>query len=122
MVGDNLEVALTNFAYVKSETNSFSDENYFDCNCYIRPPEVILQPLRLFETGGDIWSFGCVVAYMLKGEMPFLKGSDAEMLLEIIKVLGVPSQQYLEKIGFKDKKRFVFPKMYRKTMRQVLTL
>jgi serine/threonine protein kinase len=37
-----------------------------------------------------MWSFGCVVAYMLKGEMPFLDYSDADIILQIIKVIGKP--------------------------------
>lgn len=54
-----------------------------------------MQPLKAFEAGGDIWSFGCVAVYMVKGEMPFFKGSDAEMILEMIKIMGPPSKEYL---------------------------
>ncbi len=81
LIGDQLQVAITNFAYVKTTTNSFSEDNFYECNCYIRPPEVILQPTRAFESGGDMWSFGCIAVYMLKGEMPFFKVSDSELMI-----------------------------------------
>lgn len=51
--------------------------------------------------------------------MPFFKVSDAELMIEIIRILGSPSKQYLDSINFKDYKRFIFPKTYRKPIDQV---
>jgi len=73
--------------------------------------------MRYFQKGGDIWSFGCLVVYMLKGELPFLKSSDADIVLEMIKIMGVPTKDYLDSINFKDWRKFIFPKMYKKSMR-----
>jgi p38 MAP kinase len=122
MVGDGLEVGITNLAYVKNSTSDYSSDNFYECNCYIRPPEVILQPLRAFESAGDIWSFGCLAVYLLRGELPFICASDSDMVLEIIKLLGVPPKEFLERIKFKDSKQFIFPKIYRKSMRQVFPI
>jgi len=54
---------------------------------------------------------------MLKGELPFLKSSDADIVLEMIKIMGVPTKDYLDSINFKDWRKFIFPKMYKKSMR-----
>ena len=97
-------------------------DNYYECNSYIRPPEVVLQPMRRFEKGGDLWGFGCLAVYMLKEELPFLTVSDADMLLEMIKLIGLPGKDFLDGIIFKDYRRFIFPKVYRKSMRKVFPL
>ena len=78
--------------------------------------------MRFFEAAGDVWGFGCLVVYMLTGELPFLDVSDADMILSMIKLLGVPSKDYLAEINFKNFKKFIFPKMYKKSMRKVLII
>ena len=66
-----------------------------------------------------MWALACVIVYMLKGELPFLNVSDADIMLDIIGIIGVPSKEYLESIGFKDYKKFIFPNKNRKSMRRV---
>ena len=69
-----------------------------------------------------MWAFGCLIVYMLKGELPFINISDADIMVDIIRYLGVPSKEYLESINFKEYKKFIFPKMNRKSMRKVTVL
>ena len=45
--------------------------------------------------------------------------SDADLILEIIKIIGVPEKEFLENINFKNYKKFIFPKMSKKSMRKV---
>ena len=69
-----------------------------------------------------MWAFGCIAVYMLKGSLPFMNVSDADMVLEMIKLLGVPSKSYLDGINFKDHRKYIFPKTDRKSMRKVFLL
>ena len=49
-----------------------------------------------------------------------MKSSDADIVLEIIKIMGIPSKEYLDSMNFKNWRKFIFPKMYKKSMRQVI--
>ena len=66
-----------------------------------------------------MWAFGCIIVFMLKGSLPFLNVSDADIIIDMIRIMGVPSKDYLDSINFKDYKKFIFPKMNRKSMRKV---
>lgn len=51
---------------------------------------------RFYTTKIDIWSFACVVAEMLIGKPLFPGQSPIDQLVEIIKVLGPPTQHELK--------------------------
>ncbi|XP_047051688.1 putative cyclin-dependent kinase F-2 [Lolium rigidum] len=52
-------------------------------------PEVLLGQTD-YDAMADMWSLGCVMAELLTGEPLFYADDDAEALLDIFRVLGVP--------------------------------
>ena len=63
---------------------------------------------RDYGTGIDIWSAGCVIGELIKGE-PLFKGELAHsQLIEIIKALGSPTEEQIFKMN-PDYKRKGFP-------------
>ncbi len=58
---------------------------------YYRAPELIFGNTN-YTTQIDMWSAGCVLAELVTGQ-PIFKGVSAHLqLVEIIKLLGTPSQ------------------------------
>lgn len=51
---------------------------------------------RFYTTKIDIWSFACVLAEMMMGRPLFPGQSPIDQLVEIIKVLGPPTQHELK--------------------------
>ena len=60
-----------------------------------------------------MWSMGCILVEMVNGNPPFLADSQIDQLIEIIKVLGTPSQEDVEEMNPKyDMKEYnKFPKI-----------
>lgn len=61
------------------------------CSRYYRAPELILGATD-YTTAIDVWSGGCVLAELLLGQPIFPGESGVDQLVEIIKVLGTPTQ------------------------------
>jgi len=65
---------------------------------HFRPPELILNSTALTYSI-DIWAAGCSFAAFYRGGRSLFSGaSQWEALVEIIKVMGVPTQEQLEKM------------------------
>ena len=80
-----------------------NDENnvLYICSRYYRAPELIMEIYKYTESI-DIWSFGCVIAEMIKGK-PFLKSEGTnEQLKKIIDIFGGPKEDDL--IGIQNRK------------------
>ena len=60
---------------------------------FYRAPEIILG--IPYSTKIDVWSFGCILAELHTGNPLFPGESEAEQLLCIMEVLGVPSAEVL---------------------------
>jgi len=73
----------------------FAEQNRcYVCSRYYRAPELILGSTN-YTTSVDLWSAGCVFAEMILGQ-PLFTGKDGiNQLVEIIKVLGTPTQMEL---------------------------
>jgi len=81
-----------------------NDENnvVYICSRYYRAPELIMETSKYNESI-DIWSFGCVIAEMIKGK-PFLKSEGSnEQLKKIIDIFGGPKEEDL--IGIENRKK-----------------
>ena len=64
--------------------------SYICARCY-RAPELIFGSTQ-YSTIVDIWSAGCVVLEMLHGEPLFVGETSVSHLIEVIKVMGTPSE------------------------------
>ncbi|KAF8665098.1 hypothetical protein AX16_000566 [Volvariella volvacea WC 439] len=74
--------------------NTFSNEVV---TLWYRAPDVLLGS-RTYSTSIDIWSCGCIFAEMITG-VPLFRGRDnQDQLIHIIRVLGTPSDQLLQKM------------------------
>ncbi|CAJ1938669.1 unnamed protein product [Sphenostylis stenocarpa] len=62
------------------------------CSLFYRAPELIFGATE-YTTSIDIWSAGCVLAELLLGKPLFPGDNAVDQLVEIIKVLGTPSEE-----------------------------
>ncbi|KAJ6404594.1 hypothetical protein OIU84_012709 [Salix udensis] len=65
------------------------------CSRYYRAPELIFGAPE-YTTAIDIWSVGCVLAELLRGQPLFPGESGVDQLVEIIKVLGTPTREEIK--------------------------
>jgi glycogen synthase kinase 3 beta len=75
--------------FVKGEPNVA-----YICSRYYRAPELILGATE-YTTAVDLWSSACVTAELILGQPLFLGQSNVDQLVEIVKILGTPSQDEL---------------------------
>uniref|UniRef100_A0A8C3FK56 mitogen-activated protein kinase n=1 Tax=Chrysemys picta bellii TaxID=8478 RepID=A0A8C3FK56_CHRPI len=73
---------------------------------WYRAPEVILNWMHYNQTV-DIWSVGCIMAEMLTGKTLF-KGKDyLDQLTQILKVTGLPGEEFVQKLEDKAAKKYI---------------
>lgn len=61
---------------------------------WYRAPELLFSP-KSYDLSVDIWSAGCIIAEMARGEILFLADSEIDLIHKILNVLGTPSQENL---------------------------
>lgn len=62
------------------------------CSRYYRAPELIFGATQ-YTISVDVWSAGCVAAELILGKPLFLGANATEQLIEIVKVLGSPTEE-----------------------------
>jgi len=77
------------------------------CSRYYRAPELIFGATD-YTASIDVWSTGCVIAELLLGEPIFPGESSLDQLVEIIKILGTPTQEQVKEMNPKSDE-FKFP-------------
>ena len=77
------------------------------CSRYYRAPELIFGATE-YTTAIDMWSVGCVMAELMTGSPLFPGDNGVDQLVEIIKVLGTPSQTEVESMNA-SYQEFKFP-------------
>jgi len=77
------------------------------CSRYYRAPELIFGNTS-YTTALDVWSTGCVIGELLLNEPLFPGDSNSDQLMEIIKILGSPSDEQVRSMN-PAMKEFVFP-------------
>lgn len=77
------------------------------CSRYYRSPELIFESTH-YTSVIDTWSLGCVFAECYLGQPLFQGGSAVDQLVEIIKILGVPSKEEVLAMN-PNYDKFLFP-------------
>lgn len=74
------------------------------CSRYYRAPELLFG-LSDYSTEVDMWSLGCILVEMITKEPIFAGENSLDQIIEIVKVIGTPSESYLAQSGdFRDLK------------------
>ena len=81
---------ICDFGSAKVLSPSEKNISYICARCY-RAPELIFGSNQ-YTTVVDIWSAGCVILELLNGEPLFLGETSVSHLIEIIKVMGTPTE------------------------------
>ncbi|XP_047169953.1 shaggy-related protein kinase eta-like isoform X1 [Vigna umbellata] len=84
------------------------------CSLFYRAPELIFGATE-YTTSIDIWSAGCVLAELLLGKPLFPGDNAVDQLVEIIKVLGTPSQEEVCSSNSSNND-FKFPQIFHQNM------
>lgn len=88
---------LCDFGSAKKLVPSEANVSYI-CSRYYRAPELIFGA-TFYDVAIDVWSAGCVIAEMILGEPIFLGESALDQLVEIIKILGTPTQSQISQMN-----------------------
>jgi glycogen synthase kinase 3 beta len=88
---------LCDFGSAKKLVPSEANVSYI-CSRYYRAPELIFGA-TFYDVAIDVWSSGCVIAEMILGEPIFLGESALDQLVEIIKILGTPTQAQISQMN-----------------------
>lgn len=67
------------------------------CTRYYRAPELLLGD-ESYRYKVDVWAVGCCIAEMFVGAPLFLGKTTSDQLLQIIKVLGTPTKDYISEL------------------------
>lgn len=92
---DTLELRICDFGSAKIFQSNERNVSYI-CSRYYRAPELLFS-YSLYQSEIDVWSAGCILAEFLTREPIFPGDSALEQLIEIIKVIGTPTEEYMQK-------------------------
>lgn len=84
-------IKLADFGLGRVFTMPVSKYTHEVVTLWYRAPEILLGT-KLYSTGVDIWSVGCILAEMILGRAVFCGESEIEQLLAIFRVLGTPNE------------------------------
>lgn len=76
---------------------------------WYRAPELLLGT-KMYCTGIDIWSLGCIMAEMLNKKALFPGDSEIDQLYKIFKILGTPNEEVWEGVTKLPDYKSSFPK------------
>lgn len=113
---ETVELKLCDFGSAKQLVEGEPNVSYI-CSRYYRAPECIIGATR-YDTQIDTWSAGCVITEMLLGHPLFPGESGVDQLVEIIKVLGTPTRDQIEKMN-PNYTEFKFPQIKAHPWRKV---
>ncbi|KAL4469797.1 hypothetical protein ABPG72_022117 [Tetrahymena utriculariae] len=101
-----MQLKICDFGSAKKLIRGEPNVSYI-CSRYYRAPELIFGAEQ-YTTAIDTWSIGTVIAEMILGE-PLFPGENAvEQLVEIIKILGTPTKEQVQKMN-PQHNQFNFP-------------
>lgn len=88
------------------------------CSRYYRAPELIFGA-NDYTNAIDVWSLGCVLVELLIGEPLFPGASAVDQLVEIVKVLGTPTNSQITEMN-STYQGYRFPNLVQHDWREVL--
>ncbi|EAY12992.1 CMGC family protein kinase [Trichomonas vaginalis G3] len=105
---ENIMLEGTNPYIIDFGCSSFDDECTSDTvqGLYYRAPEVIFN--NGYNSSIDVWSFGCLLFELITGTPLFESKNETDLIRQITKVLGDPSQELIN--SSKKMKRYWFRK------------
>ncbi|KAL3319506.1 hypothetical protein Ciccas_001823 [Cichlidogyrus casuarinus] len=89
---------------VPSETNVS-----YICSRYYRAPELLFNAVK-YTCQIDIWSTGCIQSELMSGQPIFLGDSALNQLVEIVKILGTPSNEQILRMN-PEYNQYTFPQI-----------
>lgn len=89
------KVVLAGFGNVK-RTKDDKSKSLGVRKCYLAPE--ILMDVGGFSAKSDIWALGCSVLQIIMGNVPFSAKSKKTQVLQMFRVLGLPSKHTLQKV------------------------
>ena len=98
---------------VKTESNIA-----YICSRFYRPPELVVGATR-YTTQVDVWSMGCVIAELVLNKPIFQGKSATDQLLEIMKILGTPTNEQLKAMKGKNINTSKIPKINQMPWKEV---
>lgn len=90
----NHQLILADFGSAKIMQDDTISISYI-CTRYYRAPELLLGD-ETYRYKVDIWAAGCIIAEIFLCHPLFMGKSTSDQLLQIIKVLGTPSKDYID--------------------------
>jgi len=87
------EVKLCDFGSAKCLVKGEPNVAYI-CSRFYRAPELVFEATE-YTTAIDVWSMGCVMAELLLGIPLFPGESGVDQVIEIIKILGMPTKEQM---------------------------
>tara|TARA_Y100000385_G_scaffold289930_1_gene361056 strand:- start:2592 stop:3614 length:1023 start_codon:yes stop_codon:yes gene_type:complete len=115
LINPNIQnVKLCDFGSSKIINNNTNNNTTYISTRYYRAPECILENIN-YTISIDIWSFGCIFAELLKGDILFPGSDNTDQLFLIFRNLGFPTSHDLYDINpeldpfitVKKKKNFI---------------
>ncbi|ENN76345.1 cyclin-dependent kinase 2 [Dendroctonus ponderosae] len=86
---------------------------------WYRAPELLLGE-KMYCTGVDMWSLGCVMAEMLMKKALFPGDSEIDQLYKIFKVMGTPSEACWQGVTLLPDFKAAFPQWKRQNFQQII--
>ncbi|KAJ3436562.1 glycogen synthase kinase-3 alpha [Anaeramoeba flamelloides] len=111
------ELRLCDFGSAKILKKGEENTSYI-CSRHYRAPELIFGS-TVYDTKIDLWSIGCVLGELLTGRTLFPGSTGILQLVEIIKVLGTPTEKELSCMN-KNYSDFNLPKINTKPWTEIL--
>ncbi|XP_064422393.1 STKc_p38 domain-containing protein [Latimeria chalumnae] len=116
-VNENCDLKILDFGLAR---HAESEMTGYVVTRWYRAPEIILNWMHYTQTV-DIWSVGCILAEMLRGEVLFPGTDHMDQLKKILELTGTPQPYFVEKMQSKDARNYIksLPCQEKKTFKHI---
>lgn len=92
LISEENILKIADFGLARSFSVSSKNYTHEVITLWYRPPDVLIG-CKNYDINIDMWSIGCIFVEMLLGYPIFSGSSEAEQVIEILKVIGIPSYE-----------------------------